>query len=60
MYLIKIDKRTPNPEYKPPKGIRGMYNQPYDVHEFIYEKSLEVELTDEEFQAIKKATLEVM
>jgi hypothetical protein len=60
MYKIKIDKVKPNPDYKEPKDFFGIYNQRYDVPALIYEKSLETELTEEEFKAVKKAVIEVM
>jgi hypothetical protein len=59
-YKITIEKREPNPEYKPPKNISDVYSQRYDIPQFIHEKQLDTVLTEEEFKAIKKAVLEIM
>ena len=54
MYTITIDKKKDNPKFDPD---RINY---WNTDRYIVERSLTVDLTDEEFQAIKKAVVEVM
>ena len=54
-YVLTIEKREPNPEYKP----QQMFNRS-EIPPFIERKEMYVALTEAEFQAVKKAVLEVM
>lgn len=59
-YKLKIIKEGPNPGYDPKKARQyNDFNNPGPCPT-IAEKILEVEVTEEEFKAIKKACLEVM
>lgn len=64
MYNITIHKYEDNPDYDPEKVKQrnqwGMDRDPMISEKSIMTKSLEVDLTDEEFAAVKKAVLEVM
>jgi hypothetical protein len=60
MYQVTITRSDPNPEYEAwEKKESRYYNQPIPSAR-INVRVMEVELTDEEFQAVKKAALEIM
>jgi len=56
-YTLEITCTEPNPEYEPPKREMYGYNHPYNVSPTIEHKSLHVEITTEQFEAIRKAVL---
>lgn len=61
-YYITIEKREPNPEYAKyvdRYGNRGSNYEPIPPT-LLPIKHLEVSLTQDEFEAIKKAVIEVM
>ena len=55
-YEITILKREPNPEFNP----KDRYYEQERNQQFLTQKTLHTILTDKEFQAVKKACLEVM
>ena len=57
-YELKITRQEPNPEYKPPKNLTAIYDQRYDVPQYVTFDVLEVEVTEEQFSAIRRAVLE--
>lgn len=57
-YELKITRREPNPEYKPPKGMSGVYDQRYDIPQYSTYSVLSVEVSPEQFEAIRRAVLE--
>lgn len=57
-YEIKITRREKNPKYQTPKGYNDIYNQRYDILEFTTYDVLSVEITPEQFAAVRKAVLE--
>lgn len=58
-YEIKITKREPNPDYKPPKTAQQIYRESYDIPRELIHEVLSIEITEEQYKAIKKAALEV-
>jgi len=60
MYELIIKKYSKNVNYVEPKANQYDYRGPHELHEYNIDRKLEVEITDEEFKAIKKAVLEVM
>jgi hypothetical protein len=59
MIILNITRVEINPKYKKPKSSYDILNQPYDVPEHSKYEVLNVEITDEQFQKIRKAVLEV-
>jgi len=67
-YKIVIKKEIDNPqydaEYAKDYAKQSIYNQKYDMeyklNKFIEVDALVVDLTEDEFKAIKKAVVEVM
>lgn len=57
-YKLSITRRKPNPDYKPPRGTSGIYNQPYDIPKDSVYDVLDVEISEEQFIAIRKAVIE--
>lgn len=57
-YELKITRREPNPEYKPPKNLGDICNQRYDVPKYTTYDVLSVEVSHEQFEAIRKAVLD--
>jgi hypothetical protein len=53
-YKLTIERSEPNPEYKPPKGLSGIYHDRYDISPVINRNVLSVELTEEEFKSVKR------
>lgn len=62
MYKITIEKCTLNDKYKEPGPRMFNYTEqdPTENMKYLIEKSLETEITDEEFQVIKRSCLEIM
>jgi len=58
MITLKITRTERNPEYKPSKNMLDVMNQRYDVQEFSTFQVLDVEISEEQFSAIRKAVLE--
>jgi hypothetical protein len=57
-YELKITRKEKNPDYKSPENMRDIYNQRYDVPAFSTFDVLSVEITPEQFAAIRRAVLE--
>ena len=57
-YELKITRRELNPEYKPPKGMYDVMSQRYDVPQYSTYDVLSVNVSPEQFEAIRKAVLE--
>lgn len=57
MITLEITRREKNPKYNPPKDYNGIYHQSYDIPEYSTYDVLKVEITEEQFQAIRKEVL---
>lgn len=55
---IEITRTEPNPDYVEPKRTSDLYRQPYDVPSERQLNILSTEISEEQFEAIRKAVLE--
>lgn len=64
-YMLRIEKIEPNPAYRP-ESIPECYGYgrdsrtPHEKEQFLSRRVYEMTLTETEFQALRRATLEVM
>lgn len=57
-YELKITRRVPNPDYAPPKDAYGIMTQRYDIPQYSTYDVLSVEISPEQFEAIRKAVID--
>lgn len=59
MIKIQIVRTEKNPDYKKPRDGSEILRQSYDISEYSKYEVLDVEITEEQFEKIRKAVLEV-
>lgn len=59
MIKLEINRTEKNKGYKPPKNLSGIYRESYDIPEYSTFEVLNVKITEKQFEAIRKAVLEV-
>ncbi len=57
-YKLTITRREPNPDYKEATNYSGIMSQRYDIPQYSTHDVLDVEVTPEQFDAIRKAVIE--
>jgi hypothetical protein len=58
MITLNITKKEKNPDYKESDNYGVMYRQSYNEPKYTEDNILSVEVTEEQFVAIRKAVLE--